>query len=334
MSEQTPPVVEKPKSMDEAYARLSGQTPPAAAPVEAAPPPPPARKSVKVKLDHEEQEIDESWFADEEKSKRLKETYEKGYGSDRRVARERDEAAKVARADTARQYREWLASHGYETVQDATHPSGWKLVSKQVAMTAKDTAEDPLAKEEADLNAKIEAAEIVDPKWLRRLGQIDAIRAKDDALKSWRAEQAATEQSARAVRDAEAHKTQSAKIQEEAEKWVLGETDKFIAARAKSFEGPDSDRRGARIRSLALAAATKAASRGEDAIAAARAVVFEEADDLDARVNAWRGSLGNPPAKPEAPPVVGVAPGGGASSKPKNIDDAYAMAEARLAARR
>ena len=93
-----------------------------------------------------------------------------------------------------------------------------------------------------------------------------AERAKLDTIKSWRDEQAKAEQQARAARDAETAKTQTAKLQEDAEKWVLGEADKFIAARAKSFEGPDSARRTARLRTLALSAAKEAAAKGEDAI--------------------------------------------------------------------
>jgi hypothetical protein len=283
------------------------------------------RRSVKVKLDKEETEIDDSWFADEEKSKRLKETFEKGYGFDRAVERARSEATELSK----RQWNDWIKAQPFNMVQDSTAPSGWKLVPKQVAMPA-EVPTDPLAKEEAELQAKIDAAEIVDPKWLRRLSQIDAERAKLGAVKEWDARLAAVTQ-----------KAQAEKTRADAEAWLNGEIDKSLTARAKSFEGPDSSRRSVRIRATAFAAGEQAAMRGLDPIAAAQAVVSEEANDLDARQAAWRASLSQAVPQTSPPPVLGATPAGanGTGKSPdlntdEGWDQAFDTVNAKLASRR
>lgn len=322
-----PAAPERPKSLDEALDRVTKpaqEAPKAAAPAETAATPP-ARRSVKVKLDKEEEEIDETWFADEAKAKRLKENFEKGYGSDRRVEREREEARKA----TAKTWADWLRSQGYEMAQDPTNPSGWKLVAKQVAKPAAATPDDsdPLAMEEKGLREKIKAAEVVDPDWLIRLSEIRAERAKQGAMKEWEAKQEAQAQKVREARESEDRTTQQKAMRERALSAVNAEIGKTIEARAKSFDGPDKERRLTRLRALAVAASEEAAadqSKDWDAVlAAAKQVVLDEADDLDARVKHYRESLSQQPQRPEATPIIGTTPaGGGSSGKPKNIDEA------------
>lgn len=276
----------------------------------------PTKRTFKVKLDHEEQEIDlDAEWADEAKRKALVERFEKGYGHDRVVERERKTAAETAHRaaiDAAtKAWNEFLNDNNCDVVRDPGSKHGWKVVPRQVATPAQ-TTPDPLATEEKALLTKWEGEGLTAAEFTR-LREIDRLRAKQETIgeiEARRAKEKADAEAAEATRRQTTEAEQQAQTRREAaDQWLTTETDKFIAARAKSLEGPDKDRRIARVRQLARAAAYAEASRqgstDESVIAAAKAAVWEEADDLDLR------SKPAEPAKPQPPTVVGTAPAGG-----------------------
>lgn len=273
-----------------------------------------ARRLLKLKLDHEEKEIDlDAEYDDEGKRKTLAETYQKGYVYDRALERARtEEAQKVRKA-----WNEFAADHQMEIVEAPGTKWGWKMVPKQVTTPAAQTASpdaDPLTKEEAEIRARIEAADVVDWKDLDRLSDIKAERAKLAAIKEYESRTNAATQAATA-----------ASRYEEAKKWMNGEIGTLVSARTKSFEGV-SERRMSALRQQAFAAGEAAAKAGQDPVAAAKAVIFEEANDLDA----IRGQAARQPTpaaaqpKPNGVPVVGTTPGGASSNHTKKDWDTEA----------
>lgn len=282
------------------------------APVPAAGPTPAEtkRRLLKVKIDHEEKEIDlEAEYDDEGKRKTLAETYQKGYGYDRALERARSEQAQAVR----QAWTEFAEDHGYAVVEAPGTKWGWKLAPKQATTPATATSPDtdPLTTEEREIQAKIDAADVVDPKWLRRLSQIDAERARLAAIKEWEGKQSAAAQEA-----------QRARRYEEAKAWMNGEIEKLVTARTKSFDGL-SPVRLARLRQAAFAAAEAAAKAGQDPEAAAKSVIFDEANELDAIRGQSSRATTPPAAKPSGAPVVGVAPGGGTSKNGKSVDEIF-----------
>lgn len=271
----------------------------------------PAKPKRAFKFDHAEEEADETWFADEAKWTRLKDLAEKGYGSDRRIERTRTET----RESLNKAWNDCAAENGFDVVPAPGTKSGWKFVAKQQPATpAAATTEtaDPLAKEEAEIRARVKTQEATGEDFVR-LTEIAEKRAKLSAITEWEAKQAA--QTAEAA---------ARKSHEDAKGWLFGEVDKFIAARAKSFDGPDQARRTARLRMAAFTAGLTAAEQGRQALDAAKAVIFEEADDLDARTAHYRASLPTQSVKPEAPSIVGAVPAGGSANghQSKNLDEA------------
>lgn len=323
----------RPANMDEALDRINATsraanerardeqgkfTPaPESASAPKAPEPTAAQKRLlKAKFDHEEKDIDfDEWAKEQWEKGRAKEVVERDYGFDRRLERTRAEAVEASRVA----WNKFLNDHNYDLVQDPSHPSGWKVVSKQVAMPATSAPVDPLAKEEAELLAQ---AEDGDAKAVLRITEIRAQRIAQQQFKAWEAAQAQRLQT-----------QEQERAYETAKRDCYAQIDGFLSARAKSFEGPDAAKRTARIRDLAFRAAVEAAQRGEHPLPAAQAVVTEEADGLDARAAFWRTSAVTPAPKPTAPPVLGTTPAVGGAQKPKNMDEAYAAVERTLASR-
>lgn len=288
------------------------------APAAGSTPAAPAKPKRTFKFDHTEEEVDATWLDDEAKWTRLKEYAERGYGHERVVKRTQSETAEAVRIA----WNKLLAKNGFDVVQDPSDTEfGWKVVQRQQAATpAAQTPADPLAKEEADL---IPLAEQGDVNAILRLRKIDheraklaAASAKDAAIQEWESRQREAAAKAAAEREAKDN-------YERAEKYTYDEIDRRIAARAKSFDGPNAERHKARIRSLAFEAARAAAGRGEDFIKAAQSVVFDEADDMDARERHYRDTLPTAPNPPASAPVVGTTPAGGAGpTKPKTMQEA------------
>jgi hypothetical protein len=327
-SQAAAPERPKAKSFDEAFSNIDKGRSPAAAP-EATPPAAPSattseakKRLLKLKIDHEESELDlDAEYDDETKRAALVERLQKGSTFDRAVKRAQDEAIQQART----LYTDWLDAHGYTVVADPTAPKGYKLVPKQAPVTTPAVAEDPLTTEETKLKQKIRADSMkdgADPTDIVRLHEIAseralkvAAQAKTEAVKEWE----------KRVADERAQGEQK-RTAAEAETWFRGEIDKLIGARTKSFDGPDSAARIARLKQIAFAHGAAVAARGEKPVEAVAQFINQEADDLDARAK-W--VLQNATAQPQTrttAPVVGSTPSGGGAPKKKfqNIDEALA----------
>lgn len=304
------PVVETPA------AKPTTEPAPAASPAAAAA----AKRIAKYKIDHEEKELDwdETW-SDESKRTAHINAFQRGLNADREVARERQAAVKKYGEEIVNRINE----QGYDVVKDPSHPSGWKIVQRQATTPPADT--DPLTTEETQLRALAEEDRL-NAKGQVRLAEIIF---EKKALARQKAEAEATARAAAAASAAEAERNGNAAL--------TAEIEKTLVARVKSFEGPDKDRRTARVKALALNAAQATAAslqrgdpQGWDKIlAAALAVVKEEADDLDLRAKAWVDSATANPAKPAAMPVVGT-PSGGGGRKKLTDDEKYAEALASI----
>jgi len=283
-----------------------GTTP---APAAATPTSAAAKRLLKLKLDHEEREIDlEAEYDDETRRAELVKQLQKGYGFERAIERTREEV----RTANVKSWNEWLSSHGYDVVRDDKHPSGWKLSARQQVTTP--AAEvDPLTKEEQELSARIESGDATLAEVARHAKVCAAISTRE-ALKERDEAQARS-------RLQETEKTRSAETRSQAEKWLNGEIDKSLAAHTKSFEGWTS-RQLANLKANAFKAGETAAAEGKNPVEAANAYVLAEKQDAEALRDSWRKSLTATPPQPTAAPLVGGAPGGG-TSKAKTIDAAY-----------
>lgn len=312
------PVQEAPKSIQEAAHRITN--PPKAAPAQSAPPaaetPAAAQKRLlKAKLDKEEKEYDwDEWTKEQWEKGRAKDVIERDYALDHVRDRTQKEAAKAAAAA----WNEFLNEENYDVVAAPGTKRGWKVVARAPATTPA-VPTDPLAKEEAEL---LPLAKEGDVNAVLRLQDIKAERAKLAAIKEWETRQSAAEA-----------KTSEATRYEEAKKWLTGECDRLLAARAKSLEGKKSADTTARLKQLAFDAGEAAARRGENPVEAAQKLIFDFADDLDARRAEWQSSLPTTPPKPEAPPVLGTSPAGGGGSQPK-FKDIYEATRSVIAGQR
>jgi len=308
MGGDSKPVVETPTPSPAAPA-------PAASPAAAA-----AKRIAKYKIDHEEKELDwdETW-SDEAKRAAHINAYQRGLNADREVARERQSAVKVYGENIVKRIEE----QGFDVVKDPSHASGWKIVQRQATTPAADT--DPLTTEETQLRA-LAKEDRLNSEGQARLAEIIF---EKKIIARQKAEAEATAKAAAAASAAEAERSGNAAL--------TAEIEKTLVARVKSFDGPDKDRRTARVKALALNAASAMAAslqrgdpQGWDKIlAAAQAVVKEEADDLDLRAKAWVDSATANPSKPAAMPVVGT-PSGGGGRKKLTDDEKYAEALATL----
>jgi hypothetical protein len=301
-----------------------------------------AKRLLKLKLlDDKEEELDlDETYADETRRGALVADIQKGRNYDRAVEKARKAAEEAATHSTVeaqrRAWNAWINKQNFDVVADPSAPDGWKLVSKQSTTTA-DAELDPLTKEAEALQKKCDAGdgEAAD---FRRLAQIDAETLVIKRERKQRADSEAVAAKARADAAAATRATQQTEAYERAKADVIAETKKVIAARTKSFEGPGSDRLTARLTQDAVVAAEAAAKAGKpwaDILAAAKAVVEEEANSLDARAAHWRANLPGAPAAAAAAPIIGATPsGGGGSPKYRNIDEAYDAVSKQMAARR
>lgn len=319
----TPASAPQRDTLDKAMERVqAGQPAPSATP---APQTAAAKRLLKLKLlDDKEEELDlDEVYADETRRGALTADIQKGRNYERAIERERRAAADETVKAQRDAWNAWLKKQNYEVVQDPSSPDGWKLVGKQSTTTA-DPELDPLTKEEESLKAGLDAGDV---SAVRRQAQIDFQR-----------ELILRERKQAAAAAMTAAQTKAAQAYQEAKTEVTNEIRKFIAARTKSFDGPDSSRVTDRLLNDAVAAAETAARSGAKwpaVLEAAKAVVFAEADAFDARAAHWRKSLPGAPAETASAPIIGATPsGGGGTTKYKNIDEAYDAVSKQMAARR
>lgn len=253
------------------------------------------RRALKVKLDHEEREIDlDALWASEDGRKELKERYEKGYGFDRAVERARQESFRRGQDATVK----WLDMQGFRVRQNPAVEGGWEIVPKQAATPATPTPE-PVAKPDAaSVRARLEhvatygdendpAGQIKAIRELARMDAEEAASAKFAAFNEWKAQQ-----------ERQAQEAQAARQRAQAEAHVQAQIKAAVEARAKSFEGPDQDRQVQRVVALAMAKARTDARDMDDVIA----IVHEAANDLDQRREHWLRQVAKPADKPKSPP--------------------------------
>lgn len=308
-----PPAPSKP-TFEQAYESATRPAPPAAPAPTAA-----ERRLMKLKIDHNEEDLDwdETW-KDEAKREKARLDLQRGRNADREVERARGEA----QASAKKAWNEFISEHGYDIVPAPGTKFGWKFAQRATTPAADS---DPLTTEERELQAKADADEAT-ARDLARLSSIRAERAETRALKRFQDEQSAKEQ--KASGDAAYEKSKG---------WLFGEIDTILGAHTKSFDG--LDRLKARIRMDAFRAGEIAAKRGAndaDTRGAAHSVIAEAVEDLTGREKKLLASLTATPPQPNSAPVIGTAPavGGGAKPKFKDIDEAFAAVEQQLSGRR
>lgn len=314
-AEEPAPEAEAAPPTEPEQADLAGEEAPeqpAAEPTTAA-----ERRAFKIKVDHEEREIDlDAEWADESRRAKLRETWEKGLGFDRVVGRTRQEAHTQGRDQTLA----WIKSQGYDIVQNPM-TGQWTVVPPQQVATpaggppASAATPSPTA-ERARLEKIATYGDDNDPegqiKAIRALARLDAeeaAKAKFREFEEWK--------DALARRAQEEHR---ARVTAQAEQEVRQQIETAIAARAKSFEGPERERQIERAIALAMLKARSDAKTLDDVLA----VVNQAADDLDARREHWLRQAATPapaakkpPARKPTPSLDGV-PAGATNGSPKS----------------
>ena len=285
-------------------APVTEAVPAQAAEPEVAPDAAPTPRSITVKTDHAEREVDfDALLKTDEGRKELKERYEKGYGFDRAVERTKTESYSQGRDQTVA----WMRSKGFEPKQNPAAPGGWEIVPIVQAATPAAEASPPAATpdQSAERIALEEKANEGNVAAIRELARIDATAAAEKAA----AEQFAKFDTWRDGLTRQAQEAQQRTKREHAEQVVTVDIRKAITARAKSFEGPTQDatlRIAQAVERDALTKARTDARTLEDVIA----VVNQAADDLDARREHWLTQVANQP-KPAAPaPTLDGTPPG------------------------
>ena len=286
-----------------------------------------AKRLLKLKLlDDKEEDFDiDEHYADEAKRAKLVADLQLGRSHSHLLSKAERAAHAKAIEDAKASWNKFLQRKGFDIVEDKNDEDGWNVVQRGKSAASTDPL-DVLAVEDADLKKKINESQVVDPTWLSRRLDIAEERTKLLAGRT----------KSEAVSDFEKRQSDAARASErqensrKADEFLLGDIDKAIAARTKSFEGM-SDAKKARLREAAKSAGKQAFSKAgnvppaqawEAVLNAARAAVKEEADDADAlRAHALRGL---PPVKepPTSAPLLGGAPSG-PSSKAKSFDEEY-----------
>jgi len=278
----------------------------------------PEKRALKVKFDHEEQEIDldEHW-KDEQKRARLKEYVEKGYGFDRVVTRTKQEAEAAGRQATIN----WLVSHGFTFKQQ---PDGSYIpVPPQPVATPAATPSAPPAISRAELE---KLADEGDTKAIRELIRLEAEAARQAAEAKF--EQKFTE-ATRARQEAEARIREQA-----AERQIVTAVEKEFEALAKSY-GPDAERVKVRLLHECIAHAKSGVPQTmQDVLQPVR----DEAARLARLRESWVKDLQSKPPAPTPSPVLDGTPPGAKNpaldKRPSLDDDEYweaAIAESRQA---
>lgn len=267
------------------------------------------RRALKVKLDHQEKEIDlDALWATEEGRKELRERYEKGYGFDRAVERAKQESFTTGREATLK----WLAAQGYRVRANPAVDGGWEIVGPQAATPAPASPASaatptPAQPTRQELEHLATYGDENDPagqiKAIRALAKMDAeeaASAKFRAFEEWRAQQTR-----------QAQEAQAASARAQAEAHVKSQIQAALEARAKSFDGPDRERQVARIAALAMAKARTDAQHIDDVIA----VVHEAANDLDQRRDYFLKQAAKPAETRSPPPSLDGVPSSTAATK-------------------
>jgi len=284
---------------------------PVAAPVEGETPIEEMRRAFKVKLDHEEREVDlDALWATEDGKKELRERYEKGYGFDRAVERAKQDALRQGQVETVA----WMKSRGFTFTQNPMSGQ-WEIQAPQAATPAASLTPPVATPDPAKDRARLEhvatygdetdpAAQVRAIRELAKFDATDAASAKFAEFENWRATMSRQAQEARAT-------TQ----RETVERNVLTSVQTAIEARAKSFEGPDKDRQIARTIASAMSKAKTDAKTMDEVFA----IVTQAADDLDVRRDFWMKQAATPAlptkATPKPTPSLDGVPAGMSKGK-------------------
>lgn len=303
----------------------SSETPasPAPAPAPATPAAEtPPRRAVKVKLDHEEKEIDESWLSDEEKSKDLREKYQKGYAYDRAVAR----TAQEKFAEGQRAVAQSLIERGFTFKPKVANPqtlADYEVIPPAVttpqkvdqAQTTADPELDALTKREKELVPKVrqgdaEAAE-----------ELTSVRADLAALRHTKA----LEAKFKAQEQEMTRKAQEAQRETEKKSYesnVDAALIEAINARTKSFEGVE-DKVANDVRSIVWTLAREATIRNNGDVETAKQNAAVLMNSIEGYVASRIKHL-TATATPTAPQVIGGSPASAkstATNKTPSIHD-------------